>query len=85
MVDKLDWAWKDPDNKEAAKVVNKPKPIFGKKRRKKARKQARKNLNRLPGTDFYVSKEWRKVRYRVIQNMVLVAWLAGGVKRFTAL
>ena len=68
MVNKLDWAWKDPDNKEVKKVANSPKPIFGKKRRKKARKQARKNLNRLPGTDFYVSKEWRTVRYRVIKK-----------------
>lgn len=68
MSSKLDWAWKDPDNKESVNIMNKPKPIFGKKRRKKARKQARKNLNRLPGTDFYVSKEWRKVRYRVIQK-----------------
>jgi hypothetical protein len=63
----LEWAWKDPDNKEKVKPVIK-KVVFGKKRRKRAKKQARNNLNRLPADGFYVSKEWRRLRYRVIKK-----------------
>lgn len=64
----LDWAWKDPDNKEQVKYVKCTKLTYSRKAKKKQRKQNRKNLNRSQSTDFYVSKEWRKVRYRVIQK-----------------
>ena len=77
----LDWAWKDPDNKDTGKVFNKPKPIFGRKRKKKARKQAKKNLQRLPGDEFYVSKEWRTVRYRVIKKYAGACMACGRTKK----
>ena len=62
----LDWSWKDPDKKEV-KQVNKIM-VIGKKAKKRNKKKTRQKLNRSDSKSFYVSKEWRRVRYRVIKK-----------------
>ena len=77
----LDWAWNDPDNKETVKVANKPKLTFSKKAKKKIKKQKRQVLNRSDSTDFYVSKEWRRLRYRVIKKYDAACMACGRSKK----
>jgi len=62
----LDWAWKDPDKKDT-KPTNKTELTFGKSARKK-RKKAKRVFTKNTGNDFYISKEWRTLRYRVIKS-----------------
>lgn len=53
-----DWAYKDPE-KQADKILKKQ----AKKERRKKRKEIRKSRG-----GFYMSDEWRKLRYRVIRK-----------------
>lgn len=74
----LDWAWKDPDNKEKAKPGIK-KVVFVKKAKKRAKKKFKKQLARSDG--FYESKEWRRLRYRVIKKYEAACMACGRSKK----
>ena len=76
----LDWAWKDPDNKESVKVVL-PKVTLSKKERRKRKKGKRKILTKSEPEKFYVSKEWRRLRYRVIKKYDACCMACGRSKK----
>jgi 5-methylcytosine-specific restriction endonuclease McrA len=57
-----DWSYKDPD-KKADKFLAKAEKKLAKKNRRKKRKEIKKARG-----GFYMSDDWRKLRYRVIRK-----------------
>ena len=76
----LDWAWNDPDNKEKVSSIKKVNLPVGKKAKKRVKKKARKALH--ISKDFYVSKEWRRLRYRVIKKYSAECMACGRSKKY---
>lgn len=62
----LEWAWKDPDDKGKIKPITKPELTFGKSAKKKKRK-VRNKVSKYSDS-FYLSREWKELRYRVIRK-----------------
>jgi len=60
-----DWSWK-PDEADKPKEVKKKKPR--KKKPKNKKKKGKKKGFRVYGDGFYMSKEWRELRYTFLKN-----------------
>ena len=79
----MNWSWK-PDDKEVYKPIKKPKmKTLTKSQRRKQKKQAKRELAKsLLPQDFYTSKEWRSLRYRVLRKYDGCCMLCGRSKKF---
>lgn len=65
-----DWSWNDKESGQPVeKKAFKHKVKLTKAQRKKKKREVKNNLyrNALP-RDFYSSKEWRKIRYKVLRK-----------------